>query len=58
MSIGYYVRPFPAGCSGVGVIRNDTHTVIVVDKALTARQGVKEALKLLTDEEIREWLDL
>lgn len=58
MSIGYYVRDFPTGCSGVGVVRSDLHTVIVVDTKLTARQGVLEALELLTDQEVREWLNL
>lgn len=59
MSVGYYVRTFPEGCGGgVGIARTNLHTVIVVDEKLSAREGVREALRMLTDEEVREWLDL
>lgn len=58
MSIGYYVRKFPKGTSGVAVNRTKRDTVIVVDSKLTTRQGITEALPLLTDREIKEWLRL
>lgn len=56
MSIGYYVRKFPRGCSGVVVGREGEHTVIVADVDLAPREQVEEALRILTDKEIREWL--